>query len=108
MEGGNKKINVLIAETNQLLTAMLDVVQPDFIQVTELLRRANGHDYSMRPECVTAIQNIVKELQYYDVISQKFHHILRIHDILLKKGESGSGSTSNTKTNLVRLNQLQF
>jgi len=100
----------LLKDINCLLEAMLEVVKPDFLEITALLRSSDAQRIKDLPVLAEALQNIITELQYYDVICQKFKHMMDVHDVILNEIQGFRKPSMNhgTSVNLIRLNELQF
>ena len=104
-----KELEVLIIEVANLLDAMLEVVLPDFVRVTFVLKSL-AYDEA-NDSLNKAYSAIVQELQYYDTLTQKMEHIKTIHQLVLtsvlsKSASPVSGDVSGL--NLIRLNHIQF
>lgn len=105
----DKEIERLIGETSNLIDAMLSVVLPDFERMTRLLKSLK---FSTDNQSLSeAYSRVVRELQYYDTLTQKMDHIKTIHHLILKSFLKRSPSRLNRDVsglNLIRLNHIQF
>jgi hypothetical protein len=101
-------IEKYIDETNNLIEAMLEVVMPDFSQITKLVKTVNGTIKDCDQHVMEAHSQIVSELQYYDTLTQKMQHIIKVHGLVIAEVESSVAKTRNSGVNLIRLNHLQF
>ncbi|HEY0741576.1 MAG TPA: hypothetical protein VGD40_08940 [Chryseosolibacter sp.] len=103
-----KEVERLVTETSNLIDAMLEVVLPDFMRVTNLLKSLNG---TLTDEAeLKAYGYVMQELQYYDTLTQKMEHIKTIHTLVLESlwsGQSASGAKVSGLS-LIRLNHIQF
>lgn len=93
-----------IREINELIDRMHSHVLDDFNRVVELVKHK---DFGNALEGY--ISQVVKELQYYDIIHQKLQHIKSINH-WIEDGSSQYDAPRNVyqNTNLMRLNFLQF
>lgn len=100
----------IIQDTNQLISAMLEVVLPDFMAITKVLKEMSSSSSNFTDESRRAYQEIVKEIQYYDILTQKMQHIITLHQLILTPGAQGVSSSHSDldATNVIRLNHLQF
>lgn len=91
-------------EINKSIDLMHSHVLVDFNKVVNLVTHNKLND-----KLKGRLADIVKELQYYDIIHQKLQHIKCIHD-WIDKGITTENSVSSAVevTNLIRLNFLQF
>lgn len=99
-----------ITDTNRLLSELLDIVRPDFLEVTRLLKAIPLDQATGSSVAVDAYQHIIQELQYHDVLTQKIQHIIAIHTLILPNAGKldDEKKWSQSRLNVVRLNHIQF
>jgi hypothetical protein len=109
MKGSEYVLHRLISNANHAIDSMLDVILPDFLEITQIFHERGVSVFTSTEDLDNSYATVVRELQYYDVLQQKMQHIKRIH-LMLADNVSKPEKRVRTEgeTNIVGLNHLQF
>jgi hypothetical protein len=108
----------IIEEANLLLASLIDIVSADFLPLNKLLRNYHRKAESRNEcctnasassrECYENLEQVVKNLQFHDILHQKISHVAHINNLLIEDLNQDRRFYSSMMAEILQLNQLQL